>query len=70
MILSTSCNYVAMIVTLLPFCFVTVVCEPPCSQGVCAEDNMCSCNSGYDGDRCEMQGNCTTDQKLLKFHTK
>ena len=31
---------------------------------------MCSCNSGYDGDRCEMQGKYTTDQKITKISQK
>ena len=29
-----------------------VICEPPCDNGVCTEDNSCSCNVGYTGNRC------------------
>ena len=29
-----------------------VLCDPPCGNGVCIENNTCKCNEGFEGGRC------------------
>ncbi len=31
-----------------------VTCDPPCVNGVCIENNVCTCNEGFQGDRCSV----------------
>lgn len=33
--------------------FSVVSCSPPCENGVCVADDVCSCSGGYTGERCE-----------------
>ena len=34
-------------------------CDPPCKNGACVDNNVCSCSKGYVGPRCEQIGKCT-----------
>ncbi|XP_064398468.1 sushi domain-containing protein 2-like isoform X2 [Halichondria panicea] len=33
---------------------VPIVCDPPCVNGACVQNNNCSCNEGYEGDTCDV----------------
>ena len=32
------------------------MCDPPCENGVCAANNTCHCDAGYQGERCTEEG--------------
>lgn len=34
----------------------TVVCDPPCDNGVCVDNDTCHCAAGYEGDLCTEEG--------------
>ena len=49
------------------------LCDPPCNNGVCIDDNTCACSTGYSGELCDVPiitecdvnpcqngGNCST----------
>ncbi len=44
----------------LKFCMfcpnISVVCDPPCVNGACVQNNNCSCSEGYEGDTCDVSG--------------
>ena len=42
-----------------------VICSPKCENGVCLENNTCSCSDGYQGNRCSEPSmlNVITDSK-------
>ena len=60
-------NYTCQLVNRLPIVFVclhmcqevvivtmpTVVCDPPCQNGVCVQNDTCSCSEGYTGETCD-----------------
>ena len=33
-----------------------VVCDPPCVNGVCVENDTCHCAAGYEGSDCSEKG--------------
>ena len=51
------CSATSIIYTLIPLlppC--PVLCNPPCANGACVDNNTCSCSEGYRGDRCTDAG--------------
>ena len=64
--------YVCFLVSLLfsahVFLFlflVSVVCDPPCDNGVCVANDTCQCPSGYSGPSCSQPGIPLHSCKLL-----
>lgn len=39
--------------------FFAVICEPPCENGACVDNNTCTCSDGYIGPTCSELGNCS-----------
>ena len=35
-----------------------VICNPPCVKGSCIANDTCSCQSGYKGALCDIEGKC------------
>ena len=33
-----------------------VVCSPPCVNGACVKNDTCSCNDGFEGEKCTVPG--------------
>ena len=50
--------------TRLPYIFIvlfyTVTCDPPCENGACVDNDICTCSDGYIGATCTELGNSCT----------
>ena len=38
---------------------IPVVCDPPCENGVCVENDTCKCTDAFSGPTCSTPGTCT-----------